>query len=458
MPRRISASLFIVAVLVLGPAAPASAHVDLLSSDPAHASVIVGSIDAITLEFSAEAVPANDGLVLYAADGSVVPSTVSSESVTVFRLVPETDLGPGRYAVTWSMRAGDAHPRTGGFEFEIVSAATTADPGAAPPVQEPDPLAAASPLLASVLPDDGSPGARALITGARITVTLATLLGIGAYLFGAMVLQGSRREATAVGYWMRRSGAGVVAAAPVLMVGTIMESGFAGLGATLAETVLLTAGGAGLLLGTQIATVPADEPEPGGGGGGVLTMQRQRFHVAASPVALAGIGAMVLAFAIDGHSGALAPRWLMVVAAMTHVVAAATWVGGVALVARTLIGRHRAGVPLETGSLVIPFSVIATYAVVAVGVAGTVMAVVIADGAATFFTTPWGWAMLAKMSLVAIAGSIGAYNHFVVVPILRRDSDHPLASATIMRVIRIELVVLLLAGVVTGILVGSAAS
>lgn len=134
------------------------------------------------------------------------------------------------------------------------------------------------------------------------------------------------------------------------------------------------------------------------------------------------------------------------------VVTAAVWVGGVALLARLLTGRHRCGEPVEAARLVIPFSTLAGPTVAFVGLTGALLALSIADGLSTFFTTPWGRALLAKLALAGTAGAIGAYNHRVVVPILHHDS--PQAEEAIRATVRIESRILVAVGVLTAVLVG----
>jgi copper transport protein len=311
-------------------------------------------------------------------------------------------------------------------------------------------------LLDSVLEQQGFPGGQIITAIGRAAAITAAVIGIGALAFGALVLRGSQREAETVGYWMRRAGAAVIVSAPVILTGRIIQTGTGGVGSVAFEMMLQTVGGLALFAGTRIVTV-ADDAGSAVPGGGADTMTMQRFRVGSSPIALAGIAALVLSFALDGHSGTLEPAWLMTLASMVHVAAAAVWIGGVALIGRTLVGRARTGERLDTGSLVIPFSVIAAVAVAAVGLAGAAMMFVIMDGIGTLFTTPWGWAMLSKLGFVAVAGSIGAYNHFVLVPLLETDRDHPYASGRIMHAVRIEIVCLTLAAAITGALVGLSA-
>jgi copper transport protein len=456
-------ALALVAVVLT--AGPAFAHVELAASDPETGTVVTEPVDAITLEFSVESVIAGDGVVLYGEDGVPIEAEVVQVSDTVVVVTPAAPLSDGRHAVTWSMQSGDAHPVTGGIEFSIaVPAATPAtggtDSGATGAAPVPIPATASqtegTSLLDAVLEEPGSPLGGLVSTLGRAASITATLIGLGALAFGALVLRGSRREAEAVGYWMRRSGAVIVAAAPILLVGRILETGVDGIGAIAFETLLQLAGGIALLGGTRIVTVPEPDTEPGSGA--TLTQTRQRFRVDSSPAALVGMAALVLAFALDGHSGALAPRWLMTAASMVHVIAAAIWVGGVALIGSTLLGRASRDEPLDAGKLVIPFSIIAGAAVAGVGIAGTAMALVIADGLGTLFTTPWGWAMLSKLGFVAVAGAIGAYNHFVLVPLFRTDAGHRGATAHIVRAVRVEIVCLVIAATITGALVGLSAS
>lgn len=469
MTRSVS-TLAIAFVAVMLMATPALAHVDLAASDPAHGTTIEQPVDEITFEFSTESVAVFDGFVIYGSDGGVIDAEALQVSDTVVKIVPASPLGDGTYAATWSMQAGDAHPITGGIEFSVAvsgveappaPAAAPADPGddASPATAVPSSMtgtvgpAPGESLLASVLERPASPIGSFTSTVARAASITTTLVGLGALAFGALVLQGSRREAEVVGFWMRRSGAGVLAAVPLLLVGRALETGAGGLGAIGATAILQTVGGVGLLVGTRIATVADDRHLESTRT--VATLRDQRFRLASSPTALAGAAALLAAFAVDGHSNL---SWLMRVGSVIHVAAAAVWVGGVALLARTLVGRVHRAEPVEAGPLVIAFSVVATAAITAVGVAGAVMAFTIADGLGTFFTTPWGWALLAKLGFVGVAASIGAYNHFVVVPMLRHDQDHPVATNTILSTIRIEMVALVLAATISGALVGLSAA
>jgi copper transport protein len=400
--RRIATTLLLAVAVVALTAAPALAHVDLASSNPEAGSVITEPLDSISLEFTIPAVIAGDGIVLYGGDAEPLDAQVEQISDTLVVVIPVEPLTDGRYAVTWSMQSGDAHPVSNGIEFSIALPTPTtvveATPDTTPASTNPPGAVTASAdvsLLDSVLEQAGSPFGQVVTAVGRAAAIAAALIGIGALAFGALVLRGTRREAETVGYWMRRSGAAVMVSAPVILVGRLLDTGTGGLESIGFELALQVAGGLALFAGTRIVTMP-DPTGPPSTGGGTATLTQQRFRVGSSPLALAGIAALVLSFALDGHSGALEPTWLMTVASMVHVIAAAVWVGGVALIGRTLMGRARNGEPLATGSLVIPFSVVAAVAVTAVGLAGLVMTFVIIDGLGTLFTTPWGWAMLSK--------------------------------------------------------------
>ena len=128
--------------------------------------------------------------------------------------------------------------------------------------------------------------------------------------------------------------------------------------------------------------------------------------------------------------------------------AAGAWVGG--LVALAIVGVL-GGLRGEGHRLLHRFSAIATVSIVAVGVAGVVMAAMVLDGFDELTSTDWGRLLLVKTALVAVAGLIGAYHHFRVVPELDRSAD----EAVVRRArtsLGVEAVVLLLVAVISGLL------
>jgi copper transport protein len=77
------------------------------------------------------------------------------------------------------------------------------------------------------------------------------------------------------------------------------------------------------------------------------------------------------------------------------------------------------------------------------------------DTLAELWTTVYGYALLAKVTVVAVVAAIGAYNHFVVVPTLRRVPDHVI-GLRLWRLGLIEVVLLVVVAALTSVLVAFA--
>ncbi len=454
-----------VVALTLLTAAPALAHVDLVASDPVDGAVLGSAPSSIRLEFSTGASPVRDGAVLYDETGTPVAGRISSVSDTVVILTPDAEIPPGPYAVSWTMQAGDAHPRSGTVSFYVSAPGATDAPSVAP----------------SLAPDEPAATTAAAWLGrlARAQSIVATLMGLGVFVFASLIAVGSRPEARRLGYWGRRAGAAIVVSVPleigaqaVLLSGSpwgaISPGSLAdAMGGGMGIAMLLRAiGGTGLLLGTRLVTAvgqgrpqshqPISDREPAAVTTLEVAMPRVRFRVAASPVAVGGAALVALSFLFDGHTAVTAPLWLVRFASVAHVTAAATWVGGVAILAALLSRRKRLGLDLDAAHLILPFSVVATAAVVIAGLGGSVLAIATADAISDFYVTPWGRALLAKLAFVAAAGAVGAYNHRKLVPLLRADQGDRAAATAISNTVRLEIVLLLGAALTTAVMVGLA--
>ncbi len=489
--RRALALLAIITALVFFVAGPAFAHVELASSDPTEGSRLATAPGSIRLEFSTASVPAGDGLILYDQTGTEVEVTITASSETVMLITPSETLTSGQYLVSWTMRAGDAHPKSGSVGFSVAATAaptavvdttTPVDPAAAVVEADPEPDETMPAVFESLAQQPSTAVADWIGRIARMMSIAAVLLGLGAFLFGALVFEGSRREALMVGYWARRAGAVILLAVPFEIISQAMLLGGGSIGSAfspglLAQAaggmfgfamVLRVAGGIGLFLGTRLVTSWSEpegdgqsielpgSPPPSGGVATVVKPVNERFHVIASPIAIVGAITVALSFLFDGHTAVTAPSWLVRFASVVHVVAAATWVGGVAMLAALFTGRRNRGEPLDVARLVIPFSTVAAAAVVLAGLAGGVLALSIVDSFGDFFTTAWGRTLLLKLGLVGAAGAIGGYNHQVLIPLLKLEGDDGRAADDISRTVVFEIGILLGVAAVTAVLVALA--
>lgn len=135
IPRRGSRTALVAAAaasLVLMPlttAAPASAHDQLVASDPAADSTVESLPDELTLVFSGELIDAGDGtaveVISPSGDDVAGDPALSGTDVTV----PLEDGDAGDYQVTWRVVSNDGHPIDGTFSFATEAASITGDDG-----------------------------------------------------------------------------------------------------------------------------------------------------------------------------------------------------------------------------------------------------------------------------------------------------------------------------------------
>jgi copper transport protein len=172
----------------------------------------------------------------------------------------------------------------------------------------------------------------------------------------------------------------------------------------------------------------------------------------------AGLGAIALVAAhlFDGHTVTKGDRLWTAVADVVHVAGGAVWAGGVFMLAAVLWRRHRHGRELRALQLALRFSVVATLALVAVGVAGVVLTVIVLDSPSELWATEWGRTLIVKTLFVAAAATAGGYNHKVLIPELQQSPDDPTLAHRFRMIITGEAAALAGVLITTALLMGAA--
>lgn len=181
---------------------------------------------------------------------------------------------------------------------------------------------------------------------------------------------------------------------------------------------------------------------------------------------LVGLAVTLASFAVIGHAQASSPRALLIIADLTHVVAASVWFGGVAMImvmlrrlrrltratpdptADPTVTRLRRQMAAATGR----FSLAATAAVVSVAVAGTALGVSQLKAPEDLVRTAYGITLAVKLALVAFVMLLGGYNHRFVVPRVVENETDERAWRRLRRVVTVETFV-----IVFGVLVATVA-
>jgi copper transport protein len=130
--RRLVALVALVVALVVVVAAPASAHAELLSTDPSNGGVYDKPPTAVTLRFSEGVEVSLGGVRVYTSDRERVvtgtPEHPNGQQSVVTTSLPKLD--EGTYVVTWRVTSADSHPIDGAYTFQVGSKATLSDKNA----------------------------------------------------------------------------------------------------------------------------------------------------------------------------------------------------------------------------------------------------------------------------------------------------------------------------------------
>jgi len=495
--------------LTLG-AGPASAHVELTSSDPPTDTAVIGPLERITLDFLNPVTPVEDQFALLDGDGKAIRimQILPAGESTTLEVVPHQPLAAGAYGLKWSARAGDSHPLVGTVSFTVTAAAAVTEDAttesAAADTAHPSGGTGAGHVMSANLQNALEPpsttGAERLAGIARFFAYAGLLLAVGGILYLAFVHRGTHAEGRRLIFLVRRAAllvfAGTLLELPLQAVildggstDAIAAPGVYGelFGGAYGGGVLLRVLGAALVLvgmRMRLDSIAAAERKKAGfreedwdpdatieqeivpAAGPVATRTRptrsvesHRVRVEASPVALAGAAALVASIAFIGHTASTEPRWLVVASAVVHVTAGSLWVAGVAMLAATLWRRHRQGVELEAALLATRFSVAAVGAVAAVAVTGLALGIAILGDFGSLFSTEFGRVLIVKVALVGVLVGLGGYNQKVLIPALERSPRRSRTAAhRLRRVVTAEVITFLAVIAATAALVGSSST
>ncbi|MFL6126799.1 copper resistance CopC/CopD family protein [Actinophytocola sp.] len=319
MDSRMRAALAVVSMtvgLLFLSSGVASAHAELIETNPANGAHLDAAPRRVVLRFSESVLPVRDGFTLLDGTGATIAKPaahgVSGDAARITMPLPAT-LGDGVYVVNWRVLSADSHPVHGAFVFSVgkARAAPLADAGAQ---AGSDGLVEIAFWLFRLL----SFASLALVVGGAFYVVVCWRPGLSD--------RRVRRLITAA--WV----ASLVSAVVLLLLQgpNAAGSSLAGLldPALLADTARTTFG---ILLLVRIALL---------GLAGVL-LARLRTVSRWSVVVMAVLGyAFALTWSGTGHAntGLLSGLALLVDAA--HLTAMAVWLGGLVVLAScTLAGR-----------------------------------------------------------------------------------------------------------------------
>ncbi|WP_330266499.1 copper resistance CopC/CopD family protein [Streptomyces griseorubiginosus] len=355
---------------LLGTAQPASAHTELVTSSPRDGATPAKAPTHLTLTFD-EAVDLADVRVL-TVDGDRLPV-----SRTAHRNVVRVALGSpadGRFALVWSVvDEEDGHASSGRIAFAVAAKAT---PTGGDEVSAPAP----------------SPSVRKGLVAVRWTGYLALALFVGGLAFVALLWPGGAYEP--------RARALLGLAWTVGLLATVATAGLQGAYASLG-------GLRDALRPATYADVLATRP-------GVVLAARGLMWVLAAVVLAAllqgaarspgwRVGALAVTFGLlrttgmTGHnSEGSEPTW-GAVADFVHLLGAALWIGGLAMLTLAVLPRRRPG---ELAEVVPGYARLAALSVTGIVGAGLVLAWQVVGSYDALLHTSYGQLLLVKTAVL----------------------------------------------------------
>ncbi len=133
-PRSRAAALLLAAAAALATlliaAPPAAAHATLTGSSPADGEVVATAPERVTLTFSEQVALADDAIRVLDPEGRSVtggePTDVSTDDTVSHAIALRDGLADGTYTVVWHVVSADSHPISGAFTFSVGAPSATA--------------------------------------------------------------------------------------------------------------------------------------------------------------------------------------------------------------------------------------------------------------------------------------------------------------------------------------------
>jgi copper transport protein len=414
--------------LVLATASPASAHAQLIGSDPADGALVQEAPETVTLSFNEPVRLTPQEITVYDAEGRPVPSSARVLGTDVLVELDEPDtLGRGTFVIGWFVVSADGHPISGSLSFSVGKRSET--------VSDPPPPPTSSRMVT---------GTHGVLGGAMY---LGLLLATGLTGFVALILPRSYNGAKVRARirLLARAAAAVAVAAAVLIVpvastyarGSELPVALTGFDTSLVTDELISA--ALILVGLAMAIWPLTVAPPD---------RRQRA------VLLAGCIVALAGPPLVGHTRAFQPAPVLVAADWVHLLAGATWLGG--LVGLVVSLRALAGREQLAALTLARFSTLAGGLLLAVAATGSILAWRVLAAWEPFVTTTYGRLLLVKIGVALLVAGLAGWNRFRLLPRVRaavgfgdrREAAHRITSA-----IRVEAIALVGLLAVTGFLV-----
>lgn len=371
-------------VLVAGAPGLARGHAVLLETSPADGAALAEAPGAITLRFNEPVRPITVRVLDAGRQAEVEPAALETADGLV-RVRLEAPLPPGSYVVTYRVMSADAHPVGGAFVFTI---GPTSDP--------PSPGLAAAPFAHDAAWHVATTAVRALWYG-------HLLLAAGFALFLVLIPASEELHAR-----LRRT---LVWLAPAGVAAGALALGVAG-GALLGESALS-------LLSLRPWLIAAGTPlaaSAGTAGLGLVVLALAARRGGRAPL-LAGALLVALSFALSGHALTAGPRWLVAPLIALHGLLTAFWVGALWPLLQTV--RQAPGA--QAAATLAAFSRLAVPAVVALVLAGTVLALVQLRSPSDLIATGYGQRLALKLALVAGLLALAGANRYLLTPWLASD-------------------------------------
>lgn len=423
--------MLVVAAGVLGWASPASAHAELLSSDPADGSLLPVEPGEVTLRFSEDVDLQADGVRVLDAAGERVDASAATASGAVVTAPMGQALDDGTYVVAWRVVSADGHPVRGSFTFSVgVQTGVSAD-------------------VAQGAFGAGDDTTYEVVGAVLRTLAYLAVLGAaGAVIIGSEVRRPG--DPSPAGRWVGAAAAvGILALLALVPVQAALVSG-RGLGAATDRAVLSLALGDGYAIALVLSVL---------GLVAMLVAAGLPYRGAVRSIALAGAMVAPLGFALAGHTRTMEPMIVGTVADAVHLWAGAVWFGGLLAVAVAVRRRRADDDPMGAAEVVARFSGIAAFSLAALAVAGGVMGWLEVGGLDALGATTYGKVLLAKVAVVAAVAAVAAWNRFRLLPrvaaaaIEEPPVDDARSWSTLLSLVRVEAVGIVVALALTGVLV-----